>query len=365
MMRAPELKFAVVREDPDLEDVVLDQVERRQGQGARRALIVASGGCTALTLRARRPGLAVTAFDLNPAQLQHVRDKAAAVAAGELGRLNVGDPDPSGLNQCGEFEKLFRTLRAFFCEFVAPASELARFFDPAEGAAARRDRIEAWAQSRYFPVAFALAFCDPLLHAMFGPAATQHAEPGSYPGYFQAAFLRGLRREDAHRNYFLQHVLLGQYLPGCEPDYLRPSQPGESPAGSLRSVEGSLRSVEGSLRSVEGSLRSVEGSLRLVEGSLRDALAMPELREQDLYSLSNVFDWSEDALVAQWSAALKQFAPPGSAVLLRQLNNRRDLRRFFAPEFEFDDALGEALWRRDRSLFYSRIEVGFRRGAAA
>ena len=340
-MRAPELKFAVVREDPDLEDVVLDRVDRRRkqgdGPGRQRALLVASGGCTALTLRARRPGLQVTAFDLNPAQLQHVRDKAAAVAAGELGRLNVGDPDPSGLNQRGEFEKLFRTLRAFFCEFVAPASELARFFDPAADPAARRAHLEAWAQSRYFPVAFALAFCDPLLHAMFGPAATQHAEPGSYPGYFQAAFLRGLRAEDAHRSYFLQHVLLGQYLPGCEPDYLRHREPRDAPAGPLR----------------------------LVEGTLLDALAVPEHREQDLYSLSNVFDWSEDALVAEWAAALKRVAPPGSAVLLRQLNNRRDLRRFFAPEFEFDDALGEALWRRDRSLFYERIEVGFRRGAGA
>lgn len=338
MMRAPELKFAVVREDPDLEDVVLDRVDerrgRRRGQGGQRALIVASGGCTALTLLARRPGLTLTAFDLNPAQLQHVRDKAAAVAAGELGRLNVGDADPAGLNQRGEFEKLFRTLRAFLCEFVAPAAELARFFDPDSGAAARRALVEAWQESRYFPVAFALAFHDALLHAMFGPAATQHAEPGSYPGYFQAAFLRGLRAEDAHRNYFLQHVLLGQYLPGCEPDYLRRR---DAPAGSLR----------------------------LVEGTLLDALAVPGLAAQDLYSLSNVFDWSEDTLVAAWAAALKRVAPPGSAVLLRQLNNRRDLRRFFAPEFEFDDALGEQLWRRDRSLFYGRIEVGFRREAAA
>jgi S-adenosylmethionine-diacylglycerol 3-amino-3-carboxypropyl transferase len=346
-MRAPELKFAVVREDPDLEDVVLLRVTR--GRTDPRALIVASGGCTALTLLGRRPGLALTAFDLNPAQLAHVQDKAAAVARGELRRLNVGDADPAGLNQRGEFEKLFRTLRAFLTEFVVPPDELARFFDPEQDSASRRARVETWAQSRYFPVAFSLAFHDHLLHAMFGPAATQHAEPGSYPGYFQDVFLRGLRREDAHRNYFLQHVLLGQYLPGCEPDYLRP-----------RGVSPAPRPVERSLR-----LAVPLDSLRLVEGSLLDVLAVPELAAQDLYSLSNIFDWSEDALVAQWVEALKRAAPPGSAVLMRQLNNRRDLRRFFAPEFVFDDALGDELWRRDRSLFYGRIEVGFRRGAAA
>ena len=87
---------------------------------------------------------------------------------------------------------------------------------------------------------------------------------------------------------------------------------------------------------------------------------MPALERFDLYSLSNVFDWSDDALVAAWAGRLKRAARPGSVVLLRQLNNERDLRRWFAPEFRFDDALGEALLARDRSLFYNRIEVATR-----
>jgi S-adenosylmethionine-diacylglycerol 3-amino-3-carboxypropyl transferase len=47
-------------------------------------------------------------------------------------------------------------------------------------------------------------------------------------------------------------------------------------------------------------------------------------------------------------------------VLLRQLNNTRDLRRHFAPTFTFDDTLGEDLLAQDRSLFYNRIEVAVR-----
>ncbi len=39
--------------------------------------------------------------------------------------------------------------------------------------------------------------------------------------------------------------------------------------------------------------------------------------------------------------------------------NRRDLRRWF-PAFRFDDHLGQELLARDRSLFYEKIEVGFR-----
>lgn len=319
------IKFAITREDPDLEDVVLTRTP------GRRALVVCSGGCTALTLATRRPELEVSAFDINPAQLEHVREKIDAVAAGDLRSLDVSGSDcsePRGLNQRGEFEKLFRTLRGFLCEFVVPEAELRAFFAPDSGPALRLALVEKWAQSPYFAVAFELAFHDALLHAMFGPAATQHAERGSYPGYFREVFLRGLRAADAHKNPFLQHVLLGAYLPEDAPDYVR--------AGRRLAV-------------------------RLIQGSLPD---VPELGRYDLYGLSNVFDWSGDELVAAWAEALKAAAPPGSAVLLRQLNNRRDLRRFFAPEFEFDDALGEELLRRDRSLFYCRIEVGFRRAPA-
>jgi S-adenosylmethionine-diacylglycerol 3-amino-3-carboxypropyl transferase len=159
---------------------------------------------------------------------------------------------------------------------------------------------------------------------MFGPAATQHAAPGSYPGYFQRVFERGLARADAARNPFLQHVLFGAYRAADAPAYIAARAP-RTPA--------------------------------LVAGGLD---AVPALERFDLYSLSNVFDWSEDALVADWAARLVAAARPDSAVILRQLNNERDLRRFFAPAFRFDDALGAELHARDRSLFYNRIEVAVR-----
>ncbi len=317
------LKFAVVREDPELE---LALVERTK---ARAVLTVASGGCTLLTLAKRHPELELVGFDFNPRQLAHVREKAAALGRVPLERFNVGHTDPAGLNQRGEFEGLFRTLRRFLEEFVAPAHELAAFFEPATSTVERRALLSRWCGSPYWPVAFELALATPFLHAMFGPAATQHAAPGSYPGYFQAVFERGLQREDAPHNPFLQHVLLGAYRAEDAPEYLRAERP---------------------------------LPLTLVEGSLPD---VPGLGRFDVISLSNIFDWSDDTLVASWAALLSREARPGCAVLCRQLNNRRDLRRFFAPAFEFDDALGAALLARDRSLFYERIEVGFRRPPGA
>lgn len=312
-------KFAVVREDPDAEALLCERT------GARAALVVASGGCTALTLAHRFPAMNVTAFDLNPAQLAHLAAKRDAVARGDLGALNVGDGSPDGLNQRGAFEGLFRTLRGVIAEFVAPPDALTRFFDATTAREERAAMLERWSASPYWAVAFELAFHDSMLHAMFGPAATQHAAPGSYPGYFRRVFERGLARDDAGRNPFLRHVLVGAYDAAHAPAYVH----------AARHLD-----------------------IAVFEGSLPD---VPELARFDLFSLSNVFDWSDDALVEAWSRELRTHARPGSAVLLRQLNNRRDLRRFFEPDFTFDDALGAELGARDRSLFYERIEVAFRR----
>ena len=287
-------------------------------------LVVASGGCTALSL-ARDPGLKVAAFDLSAGQLAHLEDKRAAVGRGDLRALNVGDDSPSGLNQGGEFESLFRTLRRFLEEMVAPAEQIARYFDVGTTPGDRAALVDGWTASRYWPAAFSLCFHDALLHAMFGPAATQHAVPGSYPGYFQRVFEAGLRRHDGPSNYFLSHVLLGAYLPDRAPDYVH--------AGPLPAID-------------------------LVHGQLGD---VPDLGRFDVVSLSNVFDWSDDALVASWAQTLGRALRPGALVVLRQLNNRRDLGRFFDETFAFDDALGDDLLSRDRSLFYERIRVASRR----
>lgn len=307
------LKFAVVREDFELE---LDLARRVD---ARRVLTVASGGCTALALKHALPGLEVHAFDQNPDQLAHGRRKAAAIAQGTLAELNVRDANSEGLSQRGEFEKLFRVLRRTLLEFVTSHSELELFF----GTPSRAPELLAkWLTSPYWPAAFEVAFAEGLLHAMFGPDATRHATRGSYPGYFQRVFERGLSREGAAHNPYLQHVLLQRYLD--PPPFLT--------AGALLDVTWH-------------------------HGSLPD---VPGLEGFDLVSLSNVFDWSDAALVSTWAAALTPLAP-GSLVVWRQLNNQRDWRPAFAPHFEEDEALSAEWTARERALFYERVTVVRRR----
>lgn len=282
----PALSFAVVREDAGLE------AELVRSTSARQALLVASGGCTAFSLLSQFPQLAVTAFDWNPAQLAHVRAKHAAVLQGDLGQL-------AALSEAGAFEQLFRLFRAFLAEYVGVPPDV---------------------RSPFWPIAFAQTFDARLLEAVFGPDATQHAAPGSYPGYFQRAFEGALARPDAARNPFLQHILTGRF-----------------------DAWGWMK---------DASLRLPT----LIAGTLAD---VPDLARFDVVSLSNVFDWSADALVADWAARL-QVCRPGTHVLIRQLNNRRPVERFFAPGFRFDDARGARLHAGDRSFFYERVLVGVR-----
>ncbi len=307
-----ELKFAITREDPAVE------IEVARAIGARRALVVASGGCTTFALCHALPELAVTAYDLNPMQIAHMHARAAAISRGELPALGIDDPRPDSLGQRGAFEALFRVLRAAFVTWVAPEAEVERFFaEPG----AHGDTAARWIGHRYWPAVFDAAFSERLLVAMFGPAAVQHAPPGSYPDYFADAFARGLRSPQAPHNRFLQHVLLQRWLGRDAPAWATSRQ---------------------------------TWRYRTILSEIPDA---PDLEATDLVHLSNIFDWSDDAAVSRWMTALRRL-PAGAAITIRQLNNRRALP--LAPHFEVDEGWSAALQAADQSLFYERILVARR-----
>ncbi len=313
-LRHNALQFAVVREDPEIEAGLV-----RAG-GIERVLLVASGGCTALCLRSEFPELDVTLLDVNPAQLDHVRRKIEAITRGaRLAELNVGSDDRRGLNARGNFEGLFRGLRDFFGEHLLAAGERS------ERLAAGGPWDDVFAH-RYWAVGFELFFGEPLLRAMFGEAAIQHAPPGSYPAHFRGVFERGLRRADAADNYFVHHALAGCYpesRPSAWPRYLA------TPPRTL--------------------------GFSWLEQPLT---ALSTAGEYDLVSLSNLFDWMSEAEAAAVAARLKRDVRPGARVMWRQLNHAKDFQRFFTPEFEFDLELAARALEADRSLFYSRLCIG-------
>ena len=318
-----KVQFAVVREDPMVEAALVRLTK------ANNVLLIASGGCTALTLQALFPDLHITLVDFNPAQLERVREKMSALhsvdAATRYQQFNIETSDPKGLNQSGSFESLFRGLREFIFDLIADETEIRLLFEEED----RLARVsEVLFSSKYWPVAFDLYFSDSLLNAMFGPDATQHAEAGSYPRYFQTLFEKGFASAKAFDNYFLHHVFLGYYLqrPASLPYYLL------APPADYH--------------------------FQMVEGTLDQ---VPELQRFDLISLSNIMDWMPLVEITSLINHLQNGMKPGATVLYRQLNNDTDLSAYFGDSFAFDAGLGVRFQEIERSLFYSSVHVGKRR----
>lgn len=318
-MSEERIKYAVVREDPAIE------VEVVRLFGASATLVVASGGCTALSLAQNFPAMTVCAFDSSAAQLAHLQAKAKAAVAGDMPALNVEMDDPTALNQRGAFDGVFRLLRRELLEWIATPREVRRFFDRATSAVERLDVVERWIGDRHWPAIFESAFQPSLLSAVLAVGPMQPPQRGGYAAYLRARFEEGLRREDAPHNPFLQHTLLGMYLAEDAPDYV-----------ALREIP----------------------PFELVHGTLLD---VADLERFDVISLSNLLDARDETMVRKWIQALTKKCVPGAAVVYRQFNaQQRNLRSLFEPWFCFDDDLGKTFTARDRSLLYDRIEVAFR-----
>jgi S-adenosylmethionine-diacylglycerol 3-amino-3-carboxypropyl transferase len=319
-MLESRVQFAIVREDPRVELAVLRACPCAHG------LLIASGGCTALTLAARHPSLDLTLLDPNPAQLALVEAKIDALGRADSSTLfNLGDPDPKGLNQCGNFEKLFRGLRHFICEMGVPETAIESAFRSPEGPSLLLQELR---QSPYWPVAFELYFSDALLRTMFGDDAVQYADPGSYPDYFRQVMERGLAREDAWKNPFLHHILLGRYLEEHPPDWL----PFQGNRPQFTTICGSIDAVE-------------------------------DLGIYDFIGLSNILDWMSPGEVQALLERLLTETTAGTVVVWRQLNNHRDLAAHLSSVFSFDSELETELHCQDRSLFYSSLHIGRRERA--
>lgn len=182
-----KLQFAITREDPQLEEELVQEFN------LKNVLLICSGGDTILSLKNKFPSLKITAFDFNPLQIAHLSEKK---------------PD----SKAGNFESLFRQWKRFFNEFILSEDETLKIFK------GNKPFPEEVFNAPYWPASFDLHFHDSFLRAMFGEAAIQHAPKGSYPRYFQNVFEKGLKNPDYGKNPFLQHIFFDGFLD--VPEYL-------------------------------------------------------------------------------------------------------------------------------------------------
>lgn len=77
---------------------------------------------------------------------------------------------------------------------------------------------------------------------------------------------------------------------------------------------------------------------------------------KQLVHFSNIFDWCDENIVKTIINSATASLEKGSVVVFRQLNNDKNYREFFGSDFKW--LATEKILESDRSLFYSKIEIG-------
>lgn len=309
------IKFAVVREDPVIEETVINKLNKKD------ILMVGSGGCTALSLKCKFKDINITLFDTNPSQLELIKTKINFLknfSISDYSFFNIGVDRRDALNGCGEFESLFRSFRYFIYEFILDEERIEQIFKQKQ----TDNFLDLLTTNKYWSVAFDLYFSNSILLTMFGKDAIQHAKPNSYPSYFKQVIENGLKKVDFQTNYFLQHIFLGYYTDAkysC-PYYI--------------------------------SHNSIENDFIYIN----DILLNINIRNYDLISLSNVFDWMSEENVDEYLKYISLNAKKGTTVIYRQLNNYKEYN-YFKYGFVSDNELEDKLILKDKSLFYNKINI--------
>jgi S-adenosylmethionine-diacylglycerol 3-amino-3-carboxypropyl transferase len=316
-----KLKFATVREDPMVEESVIRTLNKKN------VLMISSGGCSALSLQSMFSDIDLTIFDSNNEQIELSKIKLENLknfTDESYPLFNIGVDNPMGLNGCGEFESLFRSFRYFIYEFVLDDRNVRSIFTKERGQAEKL--VLELMNNPYWTVVFDSYFSNPMLVAMFGREAIQHAAPHSYPSYFRHALEKGLKRDDFQSNYFLQHIFLGFYTSekSSWPYYL--SHP------------------------------NTKNGFQCIN----DVLTNIDIGQYDLISLSNIFDWMSEVEWVNHIHYIRNNACTGATILFRQLNNGKDYELEKYGFFHHAELEGDSL-KKDRSLFYNKINIATKR----
>jgi S-adenosylmethionine-diacylglycerol 3-amino-3-carboxypropyl transferase len=358
-----DLAFSQVREDPAIELSLIKQLAERQNHPLR-VLIVASGGCTVLSLLADANVEVIDAVDLNRAQLHLVELRRQALVNLPLdeqlllvGAFIYGDVERQtennlannrlalyqkirpylpidtqsywdgkqeeiafGLNRVGRFEALFRELKSEFANLgIYPLNM---------GAIATSH--PQWNQI------FEKVFQRDKLVRFFGEEAVNYSMDRSFGEHFADVFASSLQRFTPEKNYFLTQVWTDSYSNSIDgmPIYLQPT------------TQSMIRCL--------GVDR-----LKLHHGAF--AQKMLELGTQkgyDLIQFSNISDWMPIPNLHGMLSKAVEYLKPGGILVGRRLNGDHILADIMAKHLPINKELSSLLKETDRSFFYQEVVVG-------
>ena len=309
-----DVLFSVTREDYKIEHkTILDR-------NYRKILTVCSGGCTPLSLKALSNNLSITAFDINPHQLNHLNNKIKFMRTKNLMQLNAGFKNNRALNQSGKFEKMFQSFRVSFIKNITTESEIEELFDYKTEEKKRSTIIFNWLSNPQIETPFKKTFNDEVIESVFSKQATQHATPGTYIEYFFNKIMNSFKTINFCKNPYLQHIFLGYYLKESSLPYIKCKE---------------------------------KPQIKTILGTVYD---IPNIETYDLVSLSNLFDWCDIKFVKHCVSYLSQLRA-SSGVILRQLNNDKNWYPFFKDQFDEDTSFNTYWKKNDRSMFYDHFRL--------
>jgi S-adenosylmethionine:diacylglycerol 3-amino-3-carboxypropyl transferase len=356
--------FALVREDPEIERALV----RRSG--ARRIVVVGSGGCTALSLLSDDVD-EVLVVDASPAQTAVIALRIAAVA--ELDRhayLRFVGAVPSddrsstwarlratttsdvrdywdawpagveaGVDATGITEAFYRYVGRSLRQSDWP-DDVWNSLLGAESMDAQRAILDAHFWTDRFRVALEMLLSRSTHELFYPPSIFAHVAEHDFARFFARRFREFSEAQPLRNNYFLSQIVFGQYVldaPDGVPPYL----------------------TEAGYALARRNLRK----LRLVTGRLEDTLEASA--DVDAFFLSNVLDWASTGQADRLGAAIVGAARPGAVVLLRHMLGRPGFPSSF--NVEVDVEASRDAHRTERSFLYGAVSVGrvARLGAAA
>jgi len=353
-----EIAFSQVREDPRIELRVIQKLAKRQPHSLR-VLLVASGGCTALSLLACPEIAQIDAVDLNPAQLHLVELRRQALmhlpleeqlqligadrSASDLDRLSIyarlspnlpastkafwdarQEQIAFGVNQVGRFEQLFRELADKFAQI---------------GIEPLREPLTAVQHPKWRDL-FEQIFEREKLVQTFGEAAVNYSMDRSFGEHFADVFAQALQGFIPNENYFLTQVWGDRYASNLQGEGV--------PLYLQASAQNDIRTL--------GTDR-----LQLHQGAFVDHLhQLGGLEKFDLIQFSNISDWMPLSNLHQMLNDAVACLRSGGAIIGRRLNGDHNLASIMAEHIAIDRSLSQELLTSDRSFFYREVVVGFR-----
>jgi S-adenosylmethionine:diacylglycerol 3-amino-3-carboxypropyl transferase len=242
----PELLFGQMYEDSAIELEVFEP--------GKRVFCIASAGCTAFALAAR--GDDVTAVDVNPAQVEYVRERAG------------GAP-----RRRGKADRGIERLRRFGPALGWNRSALERFCDLAN-VEAQLDFWQRRLDTRRLRIALGAAFSPLWLRRVY-PAPFVAALPPRFDRALRLRMERGFGRHANASNPYVAALLLGR-------------------SGETQTAPVTLETAD----AAEFLERSRAGSF-------------------DGFSLSNILDGADSHYARRLFAAVRRASTPGAVVVLR------------------------------------------------